>query len=285
MNNQNLSHSAAALATIFVAALLAASPALAQQQQSPPQQQSQDQQQSPQPPAPSAKPPAAPQSPSQPGQKPAPTSEQKPGEKSTGEQGNESGTSKDRLFFTLPNFLTLENAGQVPPLTAGQKFKVVARSSFDYVEFPWYAFLAGVSQAENSEPGYGQGAQGYAKRYGAAFADGTIENFMVSAVFPAVLKQDPRFFQNGKGGFWHRTAYAVTRLVVTRTDSGNEQFNFSEVFGSALSAGISTYSYHPGADRTLRNTASVWGTQVGYDGLTLVVKEFWPDIRRKLKKQ
>src|SRR5882762_1921848 len=70
-------------------------------------------------------------------------------------QSQISGTSKDRLFFTLPNFLTLENANQVPPLTAGQKFKVVARSSFDYVQYPWYGFLAGISQAENSEPGYG----------------------------------------------------------------------------------------------------------------------------------
>ena len=61
-----------------------------------------------------------------------------------------SGTSNDRLFFTLPNFLTLENAHQVPPLTAGQKFKVVARSSFDYVQYPWYGFLSGISQAENS---------------------------------------------------------------------------------------------------------------------------------------
>jgi hypothetical protein len=185
----------------------------------------------------------------------------------------------------LPNFLTLENAAQVPPLTAGEKFKVVARSSFDYVQYPWYGFLAGISQAENSEPGYGQGAAGYGKRYGAALADGAIENFMTSAVFPSLLRQDPRFFQSGKGGFWHRVGYAMSRVVVTRGDSGNAQFNFSEIFGSALSAGISTYSYHPHADRTLRNTASVWGTQVGYDTLTYVVKEFWPDIRRKLRKK
>jgi hypothetical protein len=200
-------------------------------------------------------------------------------------QSQQSGTSKDRLFYTLPNFLTLENAGQVPPLTAGQKFKVVARSSFDYVQYPWYGFLAGISQAENSEPGYGQGAAGYGKRFGAATADGTIENFMTSAVFPSLLRQDPRFFQSGKGGFWHRTGYAMSRVFVTRTDSGGSQFNFSEIFGSALSAGISTYSYHPHADRTVRNSLSVWGTQVGYDTLTYVVKEFWPDIRRKLRKQ
>jgi len=199
--------------------------------------------------------------------------------------GQASGTSKDRLFYTLPNFLTLENADQVPPLTAGEKYKVVARSSFDYVQYPWYGFLAGISQAENSEPGYGQGAAGYGKRFGAALADGTIENFLTSAVFPSVLRQDPRFFQSGKGGFWHRVGYAMGRVVITRGDSGNSQFNVSEIFGSALSAGISTYSYHPHADRTLSNTASVWGSQVGYDTLTYVVKEFWPDIRRKLRKK
>jgi hypothetical protein len=200
-------------------------------------------------------------------------------------QSKTTGTSNDRLFFTLPNFLTLENANQVPPLTAGQKFKVVGRSSFDYVQYPWYGFLAGISQAENSEPGYGQGAAGYGKRFGAAFADGSIENFMTSAVFPSLLRQDPRFFQSGKGGFWHRTGYAMTRVIITRGDSGHSQANFSEVIGSALSAGISTYSYHPRADRNLRNAASVWGSQVGYDTLTYVVKEFWPDIRRKIRKK
>jgi hypothetical protein len=197
--------------------------------------------------------------------------------------GNENATSKDRLFFALPNFLTLENAKQVPPLTAGQKFKVVARSSFDYVQYPWYGFLAGVSQAENSEPGYGQGAQGYGKRFGAAMADGTIENFMTSAAFPSLFHQDPRFYQSGHGGFWHRSWYAFSRIFMTRGDSGKTQVNYSEIFGSAFSAGVSTYSYHPHEDKTLGNTAKVWGTQVGYDSLTYVIKEFWPDIRRKLR--
>ena len=212
-----------------------------------------------------------------------------------------SGTSKDRLFFALPNFLTLENAGQVPPLTAGQKFKVVARGSFDPIQIVWYAALSGISQAENSEPGFGQGAEGYGKRYGAYAADGTIENFFVGAIMPSVLHQDPRYFQSGHGSFFNRTEYAVSRIFVTRTDSGQNQFNYSEIFGAAIASAISTYSYHPGrtligrnsegipqytpSDRALKNAASVWGSQVGYDTITLVVKEFWPDIRRKLKKQ
>ena len=193
----------------------------------------------------------------------------------------QTGTSNDRLFFALPNFLTVENSGQVPPLTAGQKFKTVLRSSFDPVQIPWYGALAGISQAENSEPGYGQGAEGYAKRFGAAAADGTIENFWVSAILPSLLHQDPRFFQKSTGNFWHRAGYAVSRIFIIRSDSGKSEFNASEIFGSAIAAGISTYSYHPHADKTLANTADVWGTQLGYDTITIVLKEFWPDIRRK----
>ena len=196
-----------------------------------------------------------------------------------------SGTSKDRLFFTLPNFLTLENVGEVPPLTAGQKFKVTARSSFDPVEYFWYGALAGISQAENSEAGFGQGAQGYGKRYGSYFADGTIENFWTEAILPSLLHQDPRYYQMGKGGFWKRTGYAVSRIFVTRTDSGHEQVNFSELIGSAAASGISTFTYHPRGERNLDNALSVWGSQVGYDTITYVIKEFWPDVRRKLRHQ
>lgn len=196
----------------------------------------------------------------------------------------QTGTSNDRLFYTLPNFLTVETK-DVPPLTVKQKFGVVAKGSFDYIQIPWYGLLAGISQAENSEPGYGQGAEGYGKRFGAAFADGTIENFMTGAVLPSLLHEDPRFYESQQGSFTHRAGYAVSRIFVTRTDSGREEFNFSEIFGSAISAGISTYSYHPQSDRTVGNTLSVWGSEVGYDTITIVVKEFWPDIRRKLQKK
>jgi hypothetical protein len=220
-----------------------------------------------------------------PAQQPAPSQQQsKEGKnrKHNKTKAQQSGTSNDRLFFTIPNFLTVENAHEAPPLTVGQKFKVVARSTFDYVEFPWYGVLAGISQAENSEAGYGQGAAGYGKRYAAFFADGTIENFWVSAILPSALHQDPRFYQLGGTGFWHRTGYAVSRIFVTRSDSGHSQFNASEIFGSAIAAGISTYTYHPRDERTLSNTTSVWGSQVGYDALTYILKEFWPDIRRRL---
>jgi len=199
------------------------------------------------------------------------------------QQQTQAGTSNDRLFFTLPNFLTMENAGQLPPLTPRQKFRTVARAAFDYIEYPWYSALAGISQAENSEPAYGQGATGYAKRYGTAFADGTIENFMAGAVIPTVLRQDPRFYQSGKGTFFRRSSYAVSRLFVTGSDRGTKQPNLSEIFGAGIAAMVGTFTYHPRNERNFSNASSVWGTQIGYDGITLELKEFWPDIRGKLR--
>lgn len=215
----------------------------------------------------------------------------------TAAPGTSSGTSKDRLFYALPNFLSLENSRKVPPLTTKQKFAVVARGTFDPVQFPWWGLLSAISQAENSEPAYGQGWEAYGKRYATTAADSIIENFMTQAIFASALRQDPRFYQSGKGGFGRRSWYAVSRIFVTRTDSGHSQFNYSEVVGAATAAGISTYSYHPrstfistptnphmfvGSDRTLTNALNVWGTQVGLDTVTIVVKEFWPDIRRKM---
>ena len=261
------------LSAVFTV-LFAALPLLAQAQQSADDQPAQSPQSSPQQP-PSTQSPTPQQQ---------PKSGQSADETKDKTQTETKGTPDDRLGFVLPNFLTVENSRNIRPLTVKQKFGIVARSSFDWAQYPWYGFLAGLSQAENSEPGYGQGAAGYGKRYGAAWADGTIENFWTSAIFPSLFHQDPRFFQKGKGGFWRRTGYAVSRIVVTRTDSGNSQFNFSEFLGSAMAAGISTYSYHPHEDKTLRNTASVWGSQIGYDSLSYFVKEFWPDIRRKLRK-
>jgi hypothetical protein len=193
--------------------------------------------------------------------------------------------SKDRLFYAMPNFSTVESSEHLPPMTVGQKFKLVTRASFDPFQFAWYAAIAGISQAENSEPGYGQGWGSYGIRYASAMGDGLTEAYMVGAVFPSVLRQDPRYYQLGHGSFLHRTGYALSRLVITRGDSGNAQFNASEIFGSAVAAGIVTYSYHPHEDKTLSNTASVWGTQVAYDAIAVELKEFWPDLRRKFSQK
>jgi hypothetical protein len=208
-------------------------------------------------------------------------------------QGKVPGTSSDRLGYVLPNFLTLENGGTPLPLTWKQKYEAVARGTFDPVQYPWWGFLAALDQAANSDSQLGQGWKGYAQRYGLVAGDGIVENFMAQAVFPALLRQDPRFFQTSNGSFVHRSGYAISRIVVTRSDSGHTQFNYSEIFGAGFAAAVSTYTYHPkgahlgtpeyiASDRTFMNFASTWGTQVSLDTMTIVIKEFWPDIRRKM---
>ena len=190
----------------------------------------------------------------------------------------------DRLFMVLPNYLTVENESKVPPLTAAGKFKVVAKNSFDPAIFPFIGVIALVGQAENSDPEYGQGMEGYGKRYAAAFGDATIGSFMTSATFPALLRQDPRYYQMGHGGFSRRLFYSISRIFVTRGDSGRHQFNTSEIAGNLAAAGISI-NYHPAQERNVPSTLTVWGTDTGWDALSNVLKEFWPDIRRKFSKK
>jgi|SRR5208337_88015 len=190
----------------------------------------------------------------------------------------------DRLFFVLPNYLTVENAKNIPPLTTGQKLKLVALGTFDPVEYPYVGIIALIDQAENTDPSFRQGVLGYAKRFGAAYADTTVENFMVGAILPSLIHQDPRYYQLGKGGFWRRAGYAALRVFVTRTDSGKKQFNYSELAGSAIAAALSN-TYHPPADRNALNSANIWLTQIWGDAVGFEVKEFWPDIHRKLHRK
>jgi hypothetical protein len=184
----------------------------------------------------------------------------------------------------LPNYLTVENAAKVPPLSSGGKFKLVTKEAFDPVIFPFIGFIALVNQGQNSDPGDGQGAAGYGKRYGAAFADSTIGSFMTGAVFPSVFKQDPRYYQLAHGGFSRRLAYSVIRIVITRSDSGHNQLNSSELVGNFVAAGISN-AYHPAPDRSFKNTLIVWGNNTGWDMMANIAAEFWPDIRVWLKRK
>ena len=188
--------------------------------------------------------------------------------------------ANDRLFFALPNYLTVENPNGAQPLTAKQKFSLEARSAFDYYEFGWIGLISAIGQASDSEPEYGQGLKGYAKRYGTNFADSTVENFMVSAIAPSVLHQDPRFYETSTGSFSHRFVYAAGTIFITRSDSGKKQFNFSEVVGALAAAFLSNYSYHPKEEKNVANALSVWGSQLAYDAITFELKEFWPDLHK-----
>lgn len=186
----------------------------------------------------------------------------------------------DRIFEVMPNFETVEGTRTARPLSVREKWKLTAQGAFDPFEFALAGALAGISQAENDQIAYGQGAGGYGKRYAEAFANQAIGNFMSGAVFPTLLREDPRYFQLGKGRFGHRFGYALSRIFVTPTDAGHVQFNYSEFLGNAAAAGIAN-AYNSPDERTVADTAGNFGEQIAIDMMGNELREFWPDIRRK----
>lgn len=193
-------------------------------------------------------------------------------------------TKDDRMFYVMPNYLTVDSESQVKPISWKQKFAISAKGSFDPYEFTIVGIVAGIRQAENSSPGFGQGFQGYAKRYGAAFADQVDGNIMVGGVYPTILKIDPRYFQMGKGSGWHRFGYAISRIFIARRDSGGSMFNIPEFAGNATAIAISNV-YYPASDRSFSSSFSGWGTQMGLDAFGNELKEFWPDVHKYLQKR
>jgi hypothetical protein len=190
----------------------------------------------------------------------------------------------DRMFYVMPNYLTVDNQSQVPPINWKEKFSITLKGTFDPYEFVIVGVVAGIRQAENSYPAFGQGAAGYGKRYGAAFADQAIGNIMVGAVFPSILKIDPRYFRMGKGGFRRRFFYAADRIFIARKDSGGHMFNVPEFLGNATAIGISN-AYYPAQNRSVSSNLSGWGLQMGIDAFGNELKEFWPDIQKRYLKR
>lgn len=207
-----------------------------------------------------------------------------PAESKPHDEVNSAGTRGTRVFGVMPNELTVEGATVVTPISTGEKFKLVTKGAFDPYEFVVVGILAGIGQATNNTPEWGQGAKGYGIRYATNLGDLVIGNYMVGAVFPTVFRQDPRYFQSGKGSVWRRTAYALSRIVITQGDSGKKEFNISELGGNAV-AGIVSNTYHPAENRSFGQASQTWATQLTVDAGGFVLKEFWPDIRRRFVKK
>ena len=183
---------------------------------------------------------------------------------------------QQRILGVMPAFNSVYE-GTVPPLTPGQKFKLMFKSTTDVYVFGFAAVTAGIGQAQNSHAGYGQGVEGYAKRFGANYVDTADGNFWGNAVLPTLLHQDPRYFRLGHGTYMHRILYSMSTTVVCKGDNGKWQPNVSNVLGNLIAGGISNV-YYPEADRgaanTFQNAATV--TAEGMIGAALI--EFWPDI-------
>jgi hypothetical protein len=154
---------------------------------------------------------------------------------------------KQRVFGVIPNFYVTYDPHPLA-LTAKQKYELAWKTTVDPVNFAIIGGIAGVQQAQNSFSGYGQGAQGYAKRYGAAYADVAVGTFLGSAVLPSLLKQDPRYFYKGSGSKPSRILYAIVNSVVCKGDNGRWQANYSNILGNLAAGGISNL-YYPAQNR------------------------------------
>jgi hypothetical protein len=154
---------------------------------------------------------------------------------------------KQRVFGVIPNFY-VTYVPNAPPLTRKQKFHLALKSSTDPVNFVLTGVVAGIQQADNTFSGYGQGAQGFAKRYAANYADGFIGTMIGGAILPSLLKQDPRYFYKGTGTIRSRALYAIAMSVVCKGDNGHWQPNYSGIIGGLAAGGISNL-YYPASDR------------------------------------
>lgn len=188
-----------------------------------------------------------------------------------------------RLFGIIPNYRTSPTLDQYTKLTAGAKFKMATEDTFDRGTFLLAAAFAGEGQLTNANPSFGQGVKGYAHRLVTSYADFGIGNYMTEAVFPTVLHQDPRYFRKGTGSGFSRLGHAVGQIFWTHTDSGGRMFNFSEIGGNAAAVGISQ-AYYPD-QRGAGNVVSKLAIQVGLDTASNVLKEFYPDLIRKLSRK
>jgi hypothetical protein len=207
-----------------------------------------------------------------------PNQKQAPEDKKDDAQAQQS----KRMFYVIPNFAAVNAHTELPPLSTREKFVLAAHDSLiDYSSFVWTGILAGQAMALNSDPELGHGAAGYGRYYWRTFADGVSGTFFTEAIVPAITREDPRYYTMGEGGFFRRTGYAISRTLITKTDSRGTSFNWSEVAGNGLEAGLSN-AYYPPQERGLSQTARNFGTQMESAVLNHVFQEFWPDIRRKV---
>lgn len=191
------------------------------------------------------------------------------------------GQQTRRILGIIPNFRSVSADQKLPALRTGEKLKLTLEDSFDYSSFIYVGILAGVSQTEGSYPEFHTGAPAYARYYWHNFADTLNGNLMTEFLLPSATREDPRYYTLGRGGFFKRTGYSVTRLLVTRTDGGRMAPNLSEIVGNGAASGLSGL-YYPAQERTWTKTGQRWVTQVGLDGFSNLIKEFWPDVNSRL---
>jgi hypothetical protein len=202
----------------------------------------------------------------------------------TGIEPDPAEKEETHIMGMVPLYNAVETPHRFIPLTPKGKFKIAAEDSFDPYTWIVNGIYAGAEQLNHQDREFGQGAAGYAKRYGALFADQTIGTYFTEAILPVLFHEDPRYFRRGQGSAWKRAGYAITRVLITRNDSGGRRFNTSEILGNASGAAIGAL-YHAPSERSGDDIAERFALSMISDAGFNVLKEFWPDMRHKVLKR
>ena len=177
-----------------------------------------------------------------------------------------------RVLGVLPNFMSSYNWNAVH-LWPKQKFQLALRVELDPVTFAVIGAEAGIEQGFGRYPGYGTGVEGYAKRYGADYANDVAGGMIGDALLPSILRQDPRYFYKGTGSFGSRALYAMSRAILCRGDDGKTEFDYSRVIGDFAAGGISNL-YYPAANRGAGLVFANGLIEIGGDAAANLIREF-----------
>jgi hypothetical protein len=187
-----------------------------------------------------------------------------------------------RILGLIPNNRTWPSLTDYKPLTTKEKFAIAKEDSFDRGTLMLAALFAADGQMTNANRSFGQGMKGYAQYFGASYGDLVIGNYMSEAIYPTLFHQDPRYFRRGVGSTWSRLGYSIGQTFWTHTDSDRTQFNYSEILGNSTAVAVSNLYYQD--NRSVGNSTTKLGMQIGVDMASNVLKEFWPDLSRKFRK-
>lgn len=220
----------------------------------------QDQSQNPPPAQPSAQAPTA-------------DSAQKPG----GGTVDPSKAQPKRILGVMPNFRAVSAGAIPPPPTPKQAFKIATQNSFDYSSFIFVGLTSMMAEGTDAHAQLGKGVAGFGRYYWRGFLDKTDGNYLVIFALPTVFHQDERYYAMGKGSFFKRFGYSVSRILITPSYSGHNSFNASELLGRGMAQAISV-SYYPSKTRTVGAISAKYGYALLRDAATNAFREFWPDI-------
>lgn len=188
-----------------------------------------------------------------------------------------------RILGVVPNYRTSPTLHPFVPISPEAKFKVASQDAFDRGTVALAMVFAGEAQLAKADPSFGQGGAGYGRYFGTAYGDYLIGDFMTEGIYPTLLHQDPRYFRKGTGSGWSRFGYAVGQIIFTHNDEGKTAFNYSEILGNSSAVAISM-AYYPD-NRDASDAVVKLCNQLGVDAASNVLKEFWPEIQKKLTRK